>query len=134
MTNYVDWKDRIISAAQSHWAISLEQNKKIKAAVRRFEFTASSIIQMDDKGMTLRIKRMFFFPIRLEVKFENITGMATYFMRGKPLKRQDVLAMIKNPDLRKVDRKKAAIYKWSAFTGILLILFAIATIAVIFTM
>lgn len=132
MTNYVEWKDRIISAAQSHWLISLEQNKKIKATIRRFEFTASSIIRMDDKSMTLRVKKMFFFPIRMEVKFENVVGLSPYLVRGKPLKKQEILAMITDPELRKKDRKKAALLKWSAFSAIIIALFGIAAIAVIF--
>lgn len=133
MANYVDWKDKIISTVQSHWVVSLEQNKRIKAAIRRFEFTASSIIRMDDKSMSLRVKKMFFFPIRMEVKFENIVGMSPYIVRGKPLKKQDVIAMIADPELRKKDRKKAALLKWSAFFAILIALFGLAAIVVIFT-
>lgn len=132
MANYIEWKDRIISAVQSHWVVSLEQSKRIKASIRRFEFTASSIIRMDDKSMTLRVKKMFFFPIRMEVKFEDVVAMSPYLLRGKPLKKQDVLAMIADPELRKKDRKKAAIMKWSAFFGILIALFGLAAIVVIF--
>lgn len=132
MPNYIEWKERVLSAAGNYWVISLEQNKKIKATIRRFEFTASSIIKMNDKSMTLRVKKMFFFPVRLEVMFENIVAMSTYIARGKPLAKEDVLSMIEKPEIRKKDRKKAAFLKWTAFLAILLFFFGIAAIIAVF--
>ncbi len=87
---------------------------------------------MSEKSMTLKIKKMLFIPAKFDVSYENIVGLSTYIPRGKPLKKQDVLAMVQNTELRNADRNKAALIKWSCFASIILLIFLAATLVVVF--